>query len=90
MWLSRGEAKKAMDATKLFCSAYSFLAAESFAMKLPQYHFEPSLHSFKHTAVCLSQQLICGFTFVRPRGNLSARWPACRGRSMAAHAANAP
>ena len=60
VWLCRDDAKKAMDACNLFCSGYSFLAAKFFALKLPRYHVEPSLHAFKHTAVRLDRQLGCG------------------------------
>ena len=68
IWLSRAEAQKAVDSCNMFCSGYSFLAAEFHQMGLPRYHIEPSLHQFKHASVRMQQQLRHGFAWVLSPG----------------------
>lgn len=61
---NRDDAKKAKAACDVFCSAYSFLAAEFVKLQLPRYHVEPALHAFKHASIRLKKQLDSGAKFI--------------------------
>ena len=57
LWLSKAEAKSAIDSINLFCAAYVFLAKTYHQQDACLFHLEPALHMCKHMALRLQSTL---------------------------------